>query len=59
MKKFSILRNKKPMMSTDSISCIDDYLILKQMQKAGYTFRVDGKTWKLSEANYKALKSEN
>ena len=44
--KFEVLRDGVPVMSTTSESCIYPYDILKKMIEAGYTFRLESKTWK-------------
>ena len=45
--KFEVInRDGKVMMSTEHRSCIYPTDILKQMEAAGYKFRVDGKRWR-------------
>ena len=52
--KFEVINTKnKTVMSTTSPSCIYDKDILSSMSKAGYKFKLDGKTITVKKLNEK------
>lgn len=51
MSLFEVRQHGVPKMSTDSYSCIYDLATLKSMQKAGCTFRVNGKAVQAKEVH--------
>ncbi len=44
MALFEIIRDGTGYMQTDHVSCIYNETIIKQMAKAGYKFKLNGKT---------------
>lgn len=40
---FKVMKDGRGLMATSSIKCIPSRALLQQMQRAGYTFRLDGK----------------
>lgn len=47
--KFEIIKNGNPVFVTEHMDCIHPIQILRSMNKAGYTFRIDGRKVSLTE----------
>ena len=55
--KFEVIGSDgKVKMSTEHKRCIPSATALKQIEKAGYRFRVDGKRWRFGQEVGKTIK---
>ena len=55
---FEVLRGKTPLASTTFPSCLYDWRTVQCMQRAGLSFRVNGKPWKPTRAGLEELRRE-
>ena len=55
---FEVLRQGKPLMCTNSVSCIYPYDTLKTMMEAGLTFTLNGQPWRPTRKSRAALEGQ-